>query len=149
MSIGEYCNREVVVADSAMDAQEAAQLMRTYHVGDLVIVEERGDGPVPVGIVTDRDLVLETLAQQIDPTSITVGDIMSPDPQCVRDSEDLLEALRIMADTGVRRLLVLNSDGGLEGILTLDDAIELLAEQVSCMVRIVGREQRIEKIERH
>lgn len=62
MSVGEICNREVVVADKEEDAREAARLMRQYHVGDLVVVERRGEESIPLGVVTDRDLVIEVLA---------------------------------------------------------------------------------------
>ena len=56
MPIGEICNRDVVVVQRNESALEAAKLMRHHHVGDVVVVEERGGLRVPVGLVTDRDL---------------------------------------------------------------------------------------------
>jgi predicted transcriptional regulator len=145
MSIGKLCNREVIVVDCNKDALDAAKLMREHHVGDLVAIEQRGGIAVPVGIITDRDLVLEVLAQSIDPTSVTVGDIMSADIQTAQEDDDLFEALDGMADKGVRRLLIVNEQGGLEGILTMDDVLELVSEQISALVNVIGRQQNRER----
>ncbi len=62
MAVGEICNREVVIAEKTLSVVDAAQLMRTHHVGDLVVVEERAGRRLPVGIVTDRDIVVEVVA---------------------------------------------------------------------------------------
>lgn len=148
MTIGDICNREVVTARLDMDAQEAAQLMREHHVGDLVVVEDRAGHSVPVGIVTDRDLVLEVLAQQVPPESITVRDIMSANLCTAPDSDDLANVLRLMAAEGVRRLVVVNPGGGLEGILTLDDVVDEIAEQLSLLARLIERGQKAERLHR-
>ncbi|MGD9000402.1 MAG: CBS domain-containing protein, partial [Granulosicoccaceae bacterium] len=66
MSAGEYCNREVVVADKAESVREAIRLMRSNHVGDVVVVEQQGDVTVPLGILTDRDIVIEILAEEVE-----------------------------------------------------------------------------------
>ncbi|MFB6260278.1 MAG: CBS domain-containing protein, partial [Thiohalorhabdaceae bacterium] len=72
MAIGEYCNREVVITDRSHSIREAAKLMRDHHVGDLVVVAEKsGAKRTPVGIVTDRDLVLGVLAQDVGLDEVT------------------------------------------------------------------------------
>ncbi|MFO7983499.1 MAG: CBS domain-containing protein [Desulfuromonadales bacterium] len=140
-SAGEFCNREVVVGDRDMTILEAAKLMRQYHVGDVVVTEPRGTGQIPVGILTDRDIVVELIAEEIDLSRISVGDAMSFDPLIVKEADDLLQTVKNMRTRGVRRVPVASSEGTLAGILTLDDVLEVLAEQISDLVRLVGNEQ--------
>jgi CBS domain-containing protein len=145
MPIGEICNREVVIAEKALTVSAAAQLMRAHHVGDLVVVEERAGQKHPVGIVTDRDIVLEVVAAGVNPETLTVGDIMGADVATVRESEGLFEALRYMRDKGVRRMPVVDASGGLVGILTLDDLLSLLAEEMMELAKLVSHERQREK----
>lgn len=144
MSIGELCNREVVIAEKALPVTEAARLMRSRHVGDLVVVEERDGRKHPVGIVTDRDIVVEVVAAGVNADALKVGDIMGPEVATVRESEGLFEALRYMRDKGVRRMPVVDSSGGLVGILTLDDLLGLLAEEMTELAKLVSHERQRE-----
>jgi CBS domain-containing protein len=140
MSIGVLCNREVIVTGPETSAQEAAELMRTHHVGDIVVVEERGGERRPVGLITDRDLVVELLAQRVDPAAVTVKDLMTRDLETVLEGTDFWDALSHMRACGVRRIPVVNGRGGLEGIFTFDDALELIAEGLADLVKVVGRQ---------
>ncbi len=144
MAVGELCNREVVITEKTASVVDAAQLMRTHHVGDLVVVEDRGGRKHPIGIVTDRDIVVEVVAAGVNPDSLKVGDIMGPDVATVRESEGLFEALRYMRDKGVRRMPVVNREGGLVGILTLDDLLSLLAEEMTELAKLVSHERQRE-----
>lgn len=145
MSVGAYCNREVVVIGTAESISTAAHLMRERHVGDLAVVEESGAGAkVPVGMVTDRDLVVELLGEDVAPEAVTVGDIMATDLLTAHEDDDVLEVVERMRERGVRRVPVTASDGGLVGILTVDDLLDLFAEQLDKMVQLIGREQRRE-----
>jgi CBS domain-containing protein len=144
MPISELCNREVVIVQPGDTVLEAARLMRQHHVGDVVVVEDRGGRRVPIGIVTDRDLVVEIMAPQLDPETITVGDIMAPDLVTVKENIGLYEAIEQMHSKGVRRLPVVDASGGLTGILTLDDLIELLAEEMAALAKLVKHEQKKE-----
>jgi CBS domain-containing protein len=150
MSIGVLCNREVIVTGPETSAQEAAELMRTHHVGDIVVVEERGGERRPVGLITDRDLVVEVLAQRVDPAAVTVKDLMTRDLETVLEGTDFWDALSHMRACGVRRIPVVNGRGGLEGIFTFDDALELIAEGLADLVKVVGRqisrEQRVRPV---
>jgi len=144
MAVGEICNREVVITAKAVSVVDAAKLMRSHHVGDLVVVEEKGGRKHPVGIVTDRDIVVEVVAAGVNPDALKVGDIMGPEVATVRESEGLFEALRYMRDKGVRRMPVVDRDGVLVGILTLDDLLSLLAEEMTELAKLVSHERQRE-----
>lgn len=139
MPIGEICNREVVIAEPGMAVPEAARLMRQYHVGTLVVVEELAGRRRPLGIVTDRDIAIEVVAAGVSPDGLSVGDIMGGELITVRETEGLFEALRYMRDRGVRRMPVVDNDGWLIGIVSLDDLLELLAEELSEMAGLISR----------
>jgi CBS domain-containing protein len=123
---------------------QAAELMRIEHVGDLVVVEYRNGEPIPVGIVTDRDLVVEVMAKKIDPATILVGDVMSRKLVIAYEAEQLEVAMERMRWSGVRRIPLVNSAGALVGIVTLDDIIEKLAATLA-NVSHVGQLQNIEE----
>lgn len=148
MPIGEICNREVVIVQPNSTILEAARLMRQHHVGDVLVVEDRGGLRVPVGIVTDRDLVVEIMAPELDQTAITVGDIMVPELATVKENTGVFEAIQYMRAKGVRRLPVVDDNGGLLGILTLDDLLELLAEELLALAKLVTHEQKKETMSR-
>jgi len=148
MPISEICNREVVFALRNNSILEAAKLMRQHHVGDLVVVEDRGGVKVPVGIVTDRDLVVEIIAPELDSAAITVGDVMVPELAVVKEDTGVFESIQYMRAIGVRRLPVVDDSGGLVGILTLDDMLELLAEEMSALAKLIKHEQKNETMNR-
>ena len=148
MSAGEYCNRDVVVVAKTESVREAVNLMRSYHVGTVVVVEEQGATPVPVGILTDRDIVIEILAEDVDLDSVNIGDVMTFDLVTVTEETKLLDAINLMRSKGVRRVPVLNQAGGLVGILTVDDVIELLSEAITNISSLITSEQRREQVRR-
>lgn len=148
MSAGEYCNREVVVIDTTGSVREAITLMRSHHVGDVVVVEQRDGERKPVGILTDRDIVLEILAEDVDLDAVNVGDVMSYRLETVDEDVKLLDAIKIMRTKGIRRLPVVSPKGGLIGILVVDDILELISEQLSDLVSLVATEQNVESVRR-
>jgi len=142
MTIGEICTRNTVFTTRETTVAAAARLMRQNHVGTLVVVEEMNGGKrVPVGIVTDRDAVVEVMATGLDPNAITVGDIMEPDLVTARENEGVLETMQIMRYKGVRRLPIVDKAGELIGIVSIDDLLEVLAEEFSELAKVVAREQ--------
>jgi CBS domain-containing protein len=149
MPIGEICNREVVVSFPKESAVEAAKLMRQYHVGDLVIVEDGNGKRVPVGIVTDRDLVVEVMATEVDPAQFTVADLMSRDLLTAREDDGIFETIQRMRIHGVRRVPVVDKTGALMGIMSIDDLFSLLAEEMTELARLTSREQAMEIQARH
>lgn len=135
MTIGNICNREVVFVTRDTTVQAASKLMRQHHVGTVVIVDELAGKRLPVGIVTDRDIVVEVTAVELDPKVITVGDIMAP------ESQGILETMEGMRFKGVRRLPIVDREGLLVGIVSIDDMLEVLAEELTDLTRIVSKEQ--------
>lgn len=144
MKVGEICNREVIVVDREAAILEAAQLMRRRHVGDVVVTEEREGARFPVGILTDRDIVVELLAEQIPLDALAVGDAMSFELLTVGEEEEVMDAIQRMRGRGVRRAPVVDPGGALAGILAVDDLIELIAEQLGDLVKLIGNEQQRE-----
>ena len=144
MRIGEFCNREVVVIKEDSSVTEAASIMREYHVGDVVAVREQYGRRVPVGILTDRDIALGVVAEKIDPKSVSVGDVMSFDLTTVAEDEDLMHAIEIMRENGIRRIPVVDADEVLIGILTVDDVLDLLGGVLIDLVHLVDGQRRRE-----
>jgi len=144
MSIGYVCTREVVILDPEASIREAARLMRNHHVGAVVVVEERSACPYPVGILTDRDIVLGAVALDVGPEEATVGDLMSTDLLVARESDDVSRTMEAMKKRGVRRIPVVDGDGCLVGIVTADDLIEFIGAQISDLAVAISREQKRE-----
>ena len=145
MLVGEICNREVIIANRDDSIVEVAKLMRNYHVGDVVVTSQKGNAQVPVGIMTDRDIVVELVAKQVDMQTITVGDAMSPEVLTAQETEQLTDLVQRMRTRGVRRAPVVDDQGALIGIVAVDDVIGLLAEQLSNLVSLVQKEERREE----
>jgi CBS domain-containing protein len=141
MPIGEFCNREVVFAIRKTSIIEAAQLMRQYHVGDLVVVDLVEGMRMPVGIVTDRDIVIEIIGDSLSVDDFTVGDIMSQQLISVQETDGVIETIRIMRTHGIRRIPVINKEGGLVGIISVDDMLDLLAEELTELAKVAPRGQ--------
>ena len=144
MAIGEICNREVVVVEADASVAEAASLMRQFHVGDLVVVRETDGRNEPIGIVTDRDLVLEVLAEELDPGALSVSEIMGAELVKVKEDTGVFEAIRFMREKGVRRMPVVDDSGALAGIVSLDDLLEVLSEELVELSRLTRAEHKRE-----
>ena len=148
MRVGDYCNREVVVIDREESVTAAARIMREYHVGDVVIVSSQQGKKIPIGILTDRDIALEIVAKAADPEMVSAGDAMSYELTTVNDDDDLMHAIEIMRDKGIRRLPVVDLDEALVGILTVDDVLDLFSEVFIDIVHLVDRQRRREASKR-
>lgn len=140
MTIGEFCNREVAIVSPDETVLEAAKVMREQHVGDVIVVEQRDNQPTPLGIITDRDIVIEILAKEVSLETITVSDVMTTDLLTAKESDAIPNIVSQMRKKGVRRIPVVNEKGGLEGIFSLDDLLELLAEQLNDFVGVIHKE---------
>jgi CBS domain-containing protein len=145
MQIGEICTREVVHCRPDSSVMEIAQLMRDHHVGDLIVVEMQRGKPVPVGIVTDRDLVVHVLSQGIGPEALTAKGLMNEELVTAAEKELVYDAISRMRSKGVRRLPVVDADNFLIGVLTADDVVEFLAEELTEVARIVPRQMDLER----
>jgi CBS domain-containing protein len=141
MNAGEACNRETIVAYRDTTIVEAARLMRKHHVGSLVVIVDRGRERVPAGILTDRDIVIAVVSKELDPRTLTVGDVMSPGVLVVREQDGLPDVMRVMRERGVRRVPVVTSSGALAGILAMDDVLDLASKELDNLVRTVKQER--------
>ncbi len=144
MHIGEICTRNVVFCSPDTSIVEAARLMREHHVGDLLVAVEEPDGVHPVGIVTDRDIVIEVIALEVPLDRVTVKDIMSRSLFVVEESEGIYETLSLMRQKGVRRAPVMTSQGDLAGIITLDDILENVSEEFGLIAKLLAQERQRE-----
>jgi CBS domain-containing protein len=149
MTIGRICNHEVITVQRDATIHHAAMLMRQYHVGDVVVIENREDKAIPIGIITDRDVVVDVVATELDCKVFTVGDIMVPNLITVKDNAGILEAIELMTKKGIRRLPVVDEDGSLLGIVTLDDLLTLLTKEIGSLSKLVTCEQKNEASKRH
>ena len=144
MPIGEICSREVVCAKRDVSVKTAARLMREYHVGSIVVVDEPEDKRIPAGIVTDRDIAVAVVALGLDPKVIQIGDIMGSALVSVKEDWGVAEVVELMQLKAVRRLVVTDADGSLVGIVAADDVLCLLAEEMSALAAMVGGERKRE-----
>lgn len=139
MSIADFCNREVVCTTRDTTVLEAAGLMRRHHVGDIVIVDEEADRRWAIGIVTDRDIVVEVVAAGLDPRLIKLADLMLEPLTIVEQHAGIGETIRTMAQKGVRRMPVVDAEGALFGIVTLDDLLAHLAPSLADLGEVAGQ----------
>jgi len=142
MPIGDVCVRDVVIAGPEMTVHQAAALMAKHHVGNLVVArEEPGGFVVPIGIITDRDIVRNVVAEKLDPASFTLGDLGARDLVTAWEDQGIFECIREMRINGIRRMPVVDRRGGLVGIISLDDLVQLLAEEMGELAKLITREQ--------
>lgn len=141
MLLKEICTPDVVYCTEDATAAAAARLMRERHVGDVVIVEDMDGDQTPVGVVTDRDLVVEVLAKERDAAKVKVREIMRTPVVVARTSEDAHQALERMKANGVRRVPVMDESMKLAGILCLDDLVRRFAADAAAVAEVMVREQ--------
>ena len=141
MNIGELCTRAVIFVDRNESVRQAAELMRQHHVGDLVVIDASSAYRAPIGMVTDRDIAVEVVALGVDPGGIKAADIMSRRLVVARESESQSEVAQRMRDAGVRRIPVVAADGTLVGILSMDDLLEAVTDELSALTRISEKQR--------
>ncbi len=146
MTTGDICNRNVVVAPKTEMVVDAAKRMRMAHVGDVVVVEDRQGQHVPVGIVTDRDIVVGLVASDADHLKyLTLDDMMTEDLVTAKEQDSIEAALLRMRERGVRRLPIVADTGALVGILTMDDLCRHFTQQQGLLVELMANEEHRER----
>jgi CBS domain-containing protein len=135
------CTPEVAWCGRETSALEAARLMRHRHVGDLVVVDDPDEARTPIGVLTDRDLVVEIMARGIDPSSVTVAELVRTPVVIADETEDVGPVIERMRAHGVRRMPIVDHRGSVAGIVTLDDLLKRLVDEAGKLVGIVDKER--------
>jgi CBS domain-containing protein len=142
MLLNSICMLDVACCSPRTTVLEAAHLMRQKHTGDLVVIDDGGaNEAAPLGIITDRDIVIEVLGKGLDPAVTLVSTLVRTPVVIANQGEDTSHALERMRTHGVRRLPVVSDCGALVGIVTVDDLLERLAADATALVDVISREQ--------
>jgi CBS domain-containing protein len=136
MTVGRICQREVDLAQATEPVRVAARRMESRNVGSLVVIDE---GERPMGILTDRDLVLRVVAEGLDADATLVAQVMTSQPRTVSEDTPIEDALGLMRSASVRRLPVVDRKGRLVGVVSLDDILSLLAEEFEEVGKLLER----------
>lgn len=145
MEVGKLSTLVAVCCSRDESVQGAAFLMRKHHVGDLIVVDEPDGERIPVGIVTDRDIVVSVIALGLDPLGLQVGDIMTDDLLTASEDDDVYATIERMRLRGIRRVPVVSDSGALAGIVSADDLLTFLAEEMEDLARISPYQQQHER----
>jgi len=137
MTVGEICVRQVDTAEPDESIVTAAARLRDRCVGSLLVCDGQSR---PIGVVTDRDVAVRVVAERLDPFETVVSDVMSVAPNCVEEATPVETALRLMREGPHRRLPVVNERRELVGVVSLDDILELLAEEFREIGGLIRRE---------
>jgi CBS domain-containing protein len=144
MKLKDACVLDAVCCLPDISITAAARAMRQNHVGDLIVIDDADEEREPIGILTDRDIVVEVIAQGRDPDLVKVSDVMVKHPVIASTSEDTSTALERMRTHGVRRIPVVDEGGFVFGIITLNDLLRVHAEEGAVIAQVVGNSQRRE-----
>lgn len=145
MKVGEVCRRGAISIANCEGITEAARVMREHHVGFLVVHQLGDDLRRPIGVLTDRDVVVEVLAKNVDPQALTVDDLMKRRPVVATESEELGDVLQAMRLAGVRRVPVVDARGALTGVIAIDDAFDIITTFMCDLTGSIKHEQRLER----
>ena len=135
MSLDRFCRKPVIDIRPDQTVFEAAQRMRSRHVGSVFVTDEEGGRPV--GVLTDRDIVVRVVGAGLDPTTTAVGDVMTPSPITLRADESIDVALFRMREKGIRRLPIVDRQWKLVGTVSLDDLLVLLSAELGQTAAVV------------
>lgn len=142
--IGTVCSRHVCVHKRGDALAAAARDMLQNHVGAIVVVEPVGAGLRPVGIVTDRDIVCRQLNPPRDMFCLTVEDVMTSNVFTLSETSGVAEGLGRMSEWGVRRAPVVDRNGDLVGIVSIDDLLPALAKDLGALAELLGTQSEYE-----
>lgn len=145
MRISDLCTRSVVTCRRDTSALELAQLMRDRHVGDVIVVNVDAGGSTPVGIVTDRDMIVRIMAKGVDPNLVRADDLIADGLVTAVGREGVYDGIWHMRSKGVRRLPVVDDHNHLLGVLTADDVTRFLAEELTELAHAVSHQRKLEQ----
>lgn len=127
--LAQMCQRDILTLSAEAPVRKAAEMMRTHHVGALALTDPEDPTRV-VGVVTDRDLVIHLLAQDRSPQEANIGAFSSVHLVRVPGTATVHEAVQAMNQHGVRRIFITEPNGRLMGLLSLDDVLAQLAQEL-------------------
>jgi CBS domain-containing protein len=145
---GDLCSRDVVTVLRSTAVNEAARVLRDRHVGSLVVVDETAEGRLVAGMLTDRDIVTAVVASEVSPLMLRVGDVMSEDITTVHEDASLHSAIALLRRRRVRRMPVVTSAGMLVGVLSADDLLKLLADELQALAAALLEQRQVEQMVR-
>jgi CBS domain-containing protein len=148
MNLGTLCKRHVVSIDRGQSLHQAARLMREQHVGSIVVTDDGPEGRRVIGIVTDRDLAIEVLADSGTALTQPVGELLDGTLVSAPSHAGLEQGIDLMRAAGVRRLLVRDDQGHLAGIVSFDDLLDACAQQLSGLADVMRKGLQREATER-
>ena len=134
MTISRFCVQNVVTIHPSETVGKAAQCMAEANIGALVVVD---DGNKPIGILTDRDIVVRALAKQCPVNQTEVKAVMTPSPVCVTEDAPLAGAMEKLKFYHLRRVIVVNAAQEVVGIISLDDIFNLIAEEHEALETVI------------
>lgn len=140
MSIKEFYEQNVLTVAKDTSIVDVAKLMKSHNIGNVVVVDKKGSGASPVGIITDRDITIKIVADEVDLKQITVDEAMTEDLLILKDSQGLYEAIDMMCAKGVRRAPVVDAKKNIIGIATIDDLIVLIAEEFGSIAKLIRKQ---------
>jgi signal-transduction protein with cAMP-binding, CBS, and nucleotidyltransferase domain len=143
MLVRDICKRSVLTCTRSASAYDIAQSMRNSHVGQVIVVDEEKGGAVPVGIVTDRDLVMRVMACGLEPQKLHAADLIGPSLDTVLESEAIYDAIWHMRRRGISRVPVVDDQGWLRGLLSKNDVTTFLASELIDAVAVAPQEVRL------
>ena len=141
MKLKDLCVLDAVCCLPDITIAAAARAMRQNHVGDLIVIDDADEEREPIGMITDRDIVLEVIALGRDPNTVKVREVMTPHVVIASADEDATTAMERMRSHGVRRLPMVDEGGFVMGIVALDDLLRLHAEQAAALAQVVSNAQ--------
>lgn len=150
MCVGDICRREVVTIAPGAPLSEAARVMREKHVGMLVVVEpveDHADRMVQ-GVLTDRDIVVTVIGRDAEAKGLQVMDVMTRHPLLAAEGASVAAVLRLMRLDGVRRVPVVGARNELVGVLSIDDVLDVMAEQLTAISGAIRGERTRERVTR-
>ncbi len=137
MTIGEIGKKKVITAQIDMPVLEVAKLMKIHNIGDVIVVDDRNK---PLGIITDRDITIKIVAEEVSPNILSASDVMSFDLLLLKEYQSSQEALAMMCAKGVRRAPIVNDANILVGVISIDDLALFMSEQMENYGKLIRKQ---------
>jgi CBS domain-containing protein len=144
MNVGEACTRGALTVSPSAPLSDVAEIMCDRHVGAVVVTEAPLDKPVVVGIITDRDIVRAQLEHTADLSRLRTGEVMTRDPLVLNEQESIASAIGRLQARGVRRAPVINASGMLVGLVSTDDLLLQVSDELANLAQLVSNQPRRE-----